>query len=127
MITAINARENYRVELDNGQQTIASDVASDKGGSGTGLRPHELLEAAYAACLNISVRMILDRLELAYTAVTVRVRLDRATPGATVFEYGIEIEGALSEAEKQRVLTLAANCPVRKTLSGRMEFRPLSK
>ena len=125
MITAINARENYRVELDNGQQAIASDVASDKGGSGAGLRPHELLEAAYAACLNISVRMILDRLELAYTDVTVRVGLDRSCPGSTAFGYGIEIEGALTEAEKQRVLALAANCPVRKTLSGRIEFRPL--
>ena len=126
MVTAKSGRENYRVELDNGTQVIASDVASDKGGAGAGFRPHELLEAAYAACLDISVRMILDRLQWAYDDVRVEVQLDRETPGTTVFRHRIAIEGPLTDEQKAKVLSLAAGCPVRKTLSHTIEFQPLA-
>ena len=35
----------------------SSDNTPDKGGKGAGFRPHELLEAALACCMNMSVRM----------------------------------------------------------------------
>lgn len=126
MVTAKNGRENYRVELDNGTRTVVADVASDKGGGGAGFRPHELLEAAYAACLNISVRMMLDCLHWSYDDVQVEVQLDRKTPGTTVFRHRIAIAGPLTDEQKAKVLSLAVGCPVRKTLSQTIEFRPLA-
>jgi len=125
MVTAQNGNRNYLVNLNNGMAEICADVLPDKGGQGNHFRPHDLLSAAYAACLNISVRMILDRLELPYSDVKVEVEMEQAE-GKAVFKNKIDIEGNLSEEQKKKVLTLAANCPVRKTLSSTILFESLS-
>ena len=124
MITAQNGNCNYLVNLNNGKAEICADILPDKGGQGNHFRPHDLLCAAYAACLNITVRMVLDRLELPYSDVKVEVDLERSE-GKTVFKSKIGIEGNLSEEQKKKVLTLASNCPVRKTLSSTILFESL--
>jgi len=126
MITAVNGPENYRVELGNGSRTIQADVNAEKGGGGNGFRPHELLAAAYASCLNISVRMILDRLKMPYSGVRVEVDLDRGVEGKTIFLSRIQIDGDIPEEDKRKVLALASNCPVRQTLSQQIGFAVLS-
>ncbi|MEA4863513.1 MAG: OsmC family protein [Victivallaceae bacterium] len=126
MITAVNGPENYRIELDNGSKTIVSDVSADKGGSGDGFRPHELLAAAYASCLNISIRMIMNRLKMPYSNVRVEVDIDRGTVGKTLFLSRVRIDGDISEDDRRKILALASNCPVRKTLSQKIEFAALS-
>lgn len=124
MVTAKNGNRNYLVTLNNGVAEICADVLPDKGGQGNHFRPHDLLCAAYAACLNITVRMILDRLELPYSDVKVEVDLERPE-GKTVFKSKIAIEGNLSEEQKKKVLSIASNCPVRKTLSSTILFESL--
>ena len=124
MITAQNGNRNYLVNLTNGTAQISSDVTSDKGGEGLLFRPHDFLCAAYAACLNISARMVLDRLHLPYNDVQAEVDLER-TEGKTIFKGKIRIDGDLTEEQKQKVIALASNCPVRKTLSSTILFEPL--
>src|SRR5450631_2549370 len=113
----------YLTDLWNGTGVISADVTEEKGGSGKYFRPHDLLEAAYASCLNITIRMVLVSLKLPYEAVTVMVELDRKDEAKTVFTSDIEIVGAIDGETKRRVLQLALNCPVKKTLSKPLEFR----
>ncbi len=123
MIISTSEDPTYLTNLWNGAVSVSSDVTEEKGGSGNYFRPHDLLEAAYASCLNITTRMVLDSLKLPYEEVRVTVELDRQDEAKTVFTSQIEIVGDIDEATKQRVLRLALNCPVKKTLSKPLEFR----
>lgn len=113
----------YRVRFTNGTHTAFSDAAQDKGGSGSGFRPHELLEAALASCINMTLRMYADQHALPLSGVTTRVTLDRANPEEVVFEYEIDLHGSLSQDDRDRLLEAAKKCPVRQTLSKRVGFR----
>ncbi|GMA62196.1 OsmC family protein [Alicyclobacillus fastidiosus] len=122
MVISRSGSDTYVTRVTNGIDEIYSDTSEDKGGSGKHFRPHELLEAGYASCLNITTRMVLDSMSLSYGAVTVNVKLDRSDPAKSVFKYQIEIEGLLDEEIKRTVLKKVANCPVKRTLSKQLEF-----
>jgi putative redox protein len=123
MVISKSGNTAYLTEIWNGTESISSDVAEEKGGSGKYFRPHDLLEAAYASCLNITTRMVLDSLTLPYEEVTVKVELDRRDDTKTIFTYHIDIVGTVDEETKQKVLKLVMNCPVKKTLLKQVEFR----
>ncbi len=123
MVISRSGNTAYLTEIWNGTESISSDVAKEKGGSGKYFRPHDLLEAAYASCLNITTRMILNSLHIPYEDVTVKVELDRRDNAKTVFMYHIDIVGAVDEEIKRKVLKQVMNCPVKKTLSKQLEFR----
>ncbi len=123
MVTARSTDTAYLTEIGNGVDQLFADVAEEKGGSGKHFRPHDLLETAYAACLNITTRMALDALHILYEAVTVKVELDRSDEAKTIFICQVDITGVLDEETKRRVVNLALNCPVKRTLSKHIEFR----
>ena len=123
MVISRSRNETYLTEISNGKEQTYADVTKDKGGSGNHFRPHDLLEAGYAACLNITTRMILDALKLPYEEVTVEVALERRDE-KTIFHYHIDILGAMDEKTRQIVLKKVANCPVKTTLSQPLEFQP---
>lgn len=99
-----------------------SDVTPEKGGSGAYLRPHDLLCSGFASCLNITTRMILDRKNIKYDEVLVKVDLDRSDENRTKFIYDVDIVADISPEMKQTIMKLLKNCPVRKTLSKELEF-----
>jgi putative redox protein len=115
MVTARTTNKAYLTEIGNGVDQLFSDGAEEKGGSGKYLRPHDLLETAYPACLNITTSMVLDALHILYEAVTVKVELDCRDEAKTIFIYQVDRTGALDEETKRRVVNLALNCPVKKT------------
>ena len=123
MIEATSDSVGYQTQLTSGVHFVLSDTTRDKGGSESGFRPHDLLEAALASCMNITLRIYADQHGLALAGVTTRVTLDRSHPEETVFEYEVELQGPLSEQDRARLLSVAATCPVRKALSKRMGFR----
>ena len=123
MVTAESDRKDYLTQLSNGSTTIYSDTTPDKGGGGDCFRPHDLLCAGFASCLNITIRMVLDRMNLQYEKVITKVDLNRDVPENTTFLYDIEIIGDIDDATKREVISKALNCPVRKTLSRQIGFQ----
>jgi len=123
MISARSSERPYLTELTNGIHEASADSAADKGGDGAGFRPHELLEASLASCMNIWIRMYADHQEISLERVATVVRLDRTRPERPAFEYEIDLEGSFSEAERLKLLEIAPTCPVRRTLSGELSFR----
>jgi putative redox protein len=111
---------NYLTEISNGMFTFLADTAD----GGRGIRPHELLESALAACMNITTRMVLDRMSLAYDAVEVKVSLERPTKEDTRIRYAIDIQGDIPIEVKKQITDKVFNCPVRKTLTSKIEVLP---
>jgi putative redox protein len=123
MVEAKSQDVRYQTQLTSGAHSGISDTTRDKGGSESGFRPHDLLEAALASCMNITLRMYADQHAIPLSGVTTRVKLDRGKPEETVFEYEVELLGALTERDRARLLEVAGKCPVRQTLSKRIGFR----
>ena len=113
----------YQTRFTNRTHSALSDTTQDKGGRGSGFRPHDLLEAALASCINMTLRMYADQHNIPLSGVTTRVTLDRTSPVETVFEYEIELHGLLSQDHRDLLLEVAKECPVRQTLSKRIGFR----
>lgn len=126
VITATSDKTPYHTTITDGVSNLYADISSEKGGQGDGFRPHNLLCAALASCLDITVRMLLERRQLAYETVQVRVDLDRSDPEQTVFLYEVDIIGDIAPQIKQEIIRKAANCPVHKTLSKPLSFQPSS-
>ena len=94
-----------------------------KAAGDAGFRPHELLEAALACCLNISLRMYATRHNIPLAGLATEVSLDRRVAGEAVFEYGLELDGPITEGQRQELLQAAESCAVSETLSRKILFK----
>jgi putative redox protein len=117
-------KEKYCCKTRIGEFTIQSDATTEKGGQGKGIRPHDILAAAYASCLNMSVRMACDKKQIPYDLIIAKVELIHEDK-RTIFTYQIDFNNQISEILKIDILKLVENCPVRKTLSKTIEFQLL--
>ncbi len=127
MITAKPLSAKYQTQISsNVSQTIA-DVAADKGGSGNGFRPHDFLAAALASCISITLRMAADKQGFDLGDCSVSVELNRDDPSVVRFEYQISYDSSLNESQRKYLAFAAAACPVKSTLSRKIEFASQSK
>jgi putative redox protein len=117
MIRTGNEEINYKTKFSNGEQLGFSDTTIDKGGSNSGFRPHELLEAAVACCMNMHIRMFAENHNIDVSEVKTEVSLKRNEPESAVFEYKVEIDGRLTGLEKEKLMQIVQSCPLKKTLS----------
>ncbi len=122
MIRATSDSARYSTRFSDGTYEGVADTTADKGGGGSGFRPHSLLEAALATCVNMTVRMYADNHNIPLAEVTTRVSLDRSVPDQTMFRYEVEFDGDLTPQQVEKLLETANACPVRRTLSKRIRF-----
>ncbi len=122
MITATSDTTNFRTVFTDGEHSTFSDTNLQNGGSGEGFRPHDLLEAAIASCINIAVRMCATRESMPLSSVVTRVSLDRSEPDEAVFHHEVELHGELTAEQRARLLKVASACPVRRTLMRTIRF-----
>lgn len=123
MIRTDSQPAKFQTQFTNGVQVSVSDTTPDKGGGNLGFRPHELLEAALASCMNMTLRMCAEKQRMPLSGVSVAVSLNRNNPDGPLFEYSVEFHGSLSESQKGELLSALENCPVRKTLSKPLHVR----
>jgi putative redox protein len=121
MIIANNAEGATKAVLFAGERRIESDT-TPPAGKGDGIRPFQLLEAALASCIAITLRMAADERRIALQSVDVTVEVDRSRDEETVFRTSIDLHGAHADAERDLLLEVARLCPVRKALSGTISF-----
>lgn len=126
MITATNAPSRYLTRFSDGEHQGQADTTPDKGGQAAGFRPHALLEAALACCVNMNVRIFAEHHGIALTGVTTRVVCDHDAPKETVFRYEIEVQGDLTPADRERLVRAGNACAVRRTLSKAIRFESVA-
>jgi putative redox protein len=109
---------DFQVEVSAGGVSFVADEPVDVGGLGSGPTPYDLLSAGLGACTVMTLRMYARRKALPLRHVRVRVGHVRSagqTPPDT-FVRSIEIEGDLSDEQRQRLMEIADRCPVHHTL-----------
>ncbi len=123
MIIATSEDPVYRTPFSDGEHHAVADTTKEKGGSGGGFWPHTLLEAALATCINITLRKYANKHAIPLSAAAVKVKLDRSRPEEVVFKYEVELQGNLTENERQALLRVAGDCPVKQTLLKTVSFK----
>lgn len=126
MIRVRSMSDSYQCCFDQ-EGTIVIDTLANKGGTGQGIRPHQLLEAALASCMNISLRMKAAQYGIELKNVETMVRLNRDFAGKSIFEYECNIKDQLAEEVRAKITATAGECAVRTTLTNQIEFHRIGK
>lgn len=124
MIRADSKQTKFLTQFTNGEHVSTSDTTPDKGGGNLGFRPHELLEAAVASCMNMTLRMSAEEHSIPLSNISVSVSLNRTVPESPTFEYRVEFPEALSKEQREVLSSALKRCPVRNTLSKPLNFKP---
>ncbi len=123
MITTQSAPRPYVTIARNGRVAIQLDAPVAKGGGGEGFGAHDLLEASIAVCISMAVRMYAVANGIPLAAVSTEVELSKPDATTSRFTYSLKLEGELSPNQKAALQEAARTCPVRQTLSRRIEFQ----
>lgn len=108
----------FQLAMRSGVHSFFADEPVSQGGLDTGLAPYELVSAGLAACTTMTMRLYAERkgynLAKARTIVTHDKRSDQKPDD--IFTRTIELEGELSDEEREKILAIAERCPVDLTL-----------
>ena len=123
MIHATSQDVPYQTTFTNGSQTAVADVPVEKGGAGHGFGPHELLEAAFATCMTMTVQMYASKHSIPLKGARCEVRIDRSVPNTVTLNYALAFEGELTDEQQARLREAATRCPVARTLTGTIHLQ----
>ena len=107
----------HEVELEGGHALLV-DEPRDRGGTDTGPRPTQLLAASLAGCTAITIEMYAERKGWNLGAIEVDVDVDYDGTVPSTYAVALNLPTALDEEQRQRLLAVAAKCPVHKVLVG---------
>ena len=120
------ARRNggkFRHEISAGGHETIADEPKDQGGDDTGPNPQELLAASLASCTAITMEMYAERKGWDIGEVIVDVDYEPAQRGSpTKFEMVVKLPKELPEDQREKLMQIAAKCPVHRTLEGEVMF-----
>ena len=122
---AIARRENgtLKHDVEIRAHRVTADEPEDNGGEDTGPSPQELLAASLASCTAITMEMYARRKGWALGEVVVDVDYEPAQRGSpTKFSMEVRLPKELPEDQRERLLQIAAKCPVHRTLEGEVMF-----
>jgi putative redox protein len=131
---ATTGRGSFTTEISASGHPLTVDEPLSVGGANQGPSPYDLLSAALASCTSMTLNMYAARKGIALDSATVQVRHDKLhaqdcedcesrAGKIDQFQREIILEGALSDAERQRLLEIADRCPVHKTLHSEVKIR----
>ena len=127
-VTARIGRSGFRTEIMANGLSLVADEPLAVGGTNAGPTPYDYLSAALGACTAMTLRMYADRKKWPLEEALVHLshakvhaadcqsceskegRVDR-------IEREVTLVGELDETQQQRLLEIAARCPVHRTLT----------
>ena len=126
-VTARTSASSYRTAITAGDHSIIADEPATGGGSDEGLSPYELLLAAIGSCTAMTMHMYAARKQWSLDEVTVRLRsgrrhvedcadCEKKSVGIQQIDRQIDMEGDLTDEQRERLLYIADRCPVKQTL-----------
>jgi len=121
--TAKRDGERFQHNVEIREHHVHADEPEDNGGEDTGPSPQELLAASLASCTAITIEMYARRKGWNIGDVTVDVNYEPAQRGSpTRFEMAVRLPKELPEDQRERLMQIAAKCPVHRTLEGEVMF-----
>ena len=105
------------------EHMVVADEPKENGGGDTGPSPQELLAASLASCTAITIEMYAKRKGWEIGDVAVDVNYEPAQRGSpTKFRMAVSLPKELPEDQRERLMQIAAKCPVHRTLEGEVMF-----
>ena len=122
-----------QVMLD-GRHTLQADEPVAAGGGDAGPGPYELLLMALGSCTSMTVHLYATRKKWPLEQVVVRLRhakvhaedcADCEKPTAKIdrIDKSLEFIGVLDDAQRSRLVEIADQCPVHRTLTSKIDIR----
>ena len=101
------------------QHALAVDEPVGNGGEDLGVTPHELYDSALGACKALTMLWYARRKQIPVEDIRVTVERDDSEERSGTYRLRVMLElgGALSEAQRQELLNVAARCPVHKLMT----------
>ncbi len=132
-ITVNSSSPAYVQNISIGPHALLADEPPEAGGADTGPNPYEFVMAALGACTSMTVRMYAERRNWPLEKVEVGLKFSRLHAAdcddcsrkkgiVNRIETRITFIGDLSEIQRQRLLHMANNCPVRRILARTIEI-----
>jgi putative redox protein len=124
----LHSHGSFRNEVEAGPHRFIIDEPASAGGGGEGPTPYDLLAAAIGGCTSMTLHYYAKREKLPLESIDITVVHDREhaedcaecmAKAGYIHRFRIEIQlgGPLTEEQRQHLLTIAARCPVAKTLA----------
>jgi putative redox protein len=111
----------HRIEIRDHELLV--DEPPSKGGEDAGPTPQELLAASLAACTAITLEMYAKHKDWELGELSVECEYESPKRGApTEFRLLISLPKQLDQDQLRRLRTIAAKCPVHRTLAGKVRF-----
>jgi putative redox protein len=121
--TAYRENGTLRHEVDVRDHRLVADEPEENGGDDSGPSPQELLAASLASCTAITIEMYAKRKGWEIGDVVVDVNYEPAQRGSpTKFAMRVRLPKELPEEQRDRLMQIAAKCPVHRTLEGEVMF-----
>ena len=126
-VTARIGRTGFRTDATARTHSLIVDEPVEAGGTDLGPTPYENLLSALGACTAMTLRLYADRKKWPLESVTVQMRSGQShvkdceecetkKVGIGHIERRLELEGALTDEQRSRLLEIADRCPVKQTL-----------
>ena len=133
-VVARAAGPGFRTEISARGHDVTVDEPTGVGGTNAGPTPYDLLLASVGACMAMTLRMYAARKgwPLEEAVVSIRTRRSHAADCAECAEHEkplprlrlerrVELRGALDDAQRERLLTIADRGPVKQALQHGVE------
>jgi putative redox protein len=99
------------------------DEPEETGGDDAGPSPQELLAASLASCTAVTMEMYAERKGWEIGDVEVDVTYEPAQKGSpTKFTMAVRLPKELPQDQSERLMQIAAKCPVHRALEGEVMF-----
>jgi putative redox protein len=101
------------------QHTFAVDEPEGNGGEDLGMTPHDVYDSALGACKALTTLWYARRKQIPVDDIRVTVERDDSEERRGVYRLRVTlaITGALTDAQRQELLTVAGKCPVHKLMA----------
>ncbi|MEA2377931.1 MAG: putative redox protein [Thermoleophilaceae bacterium] len=105
------------------EHSVTADEPTEHGGDDSGPSPQELLAASLASCTAITMEMYAERKGWDVGEMVVDVEYEPAQRGSpTRFAMHVQMPKELPEEQRERLMQIAAKCPVHRALEGEVMF-----
>ena len=101
------------------QHSFAVDEPESNGGEDLGLTPHDVYDSALGACKALTTLWYARRKNIPVDDIRVTVERDDSEERRGIYRLRVmlDIGGALTDAQRQELLTVAGKCPVHKLMT----------
>lgn len=114
-------KEGLAAELTVRDHHLLSGVVEKLGGHDEGPSPHEILEAALAACTIITAQMVANRKDMKLDSTDVTVKILSEGP-ETRISREVSFRGDLTAEQKARLFEIVQKCPIHKLLESQVKI-----